>query len=113
LTYHQATKVESTAIRCFFISWDWSEQPDFGDLEATVNWLLTHGATHIYFALADDGSDSHSVVISDSQLSKTQASRALEDRNDAIASGNPPPASGLFVWHRSQLVGQRQARRAG
>jgi hypothetical protein len=88
-------------VLCEFIEWDWRDEPDLGWIETSVNRLLSKGATHIYFAAADDGSDSYSVVISDSHLSKAEASRALEERDDAIASGNPPPASGLFVWHRS------------
>jgi hypothetical protein len=81
--------------------WDWKEQPDFKEVEASVNWMLSTGAARIYLTTAETNNDSYCLVVSDKDLSPAEASRAYEDRQDTISPEDPePPVPAPFVWRR-------------
>ena len=78
---------------------DWKDQPDFDALEWSVNSLLAKDATRVYFTLARTDDDSNCVVVSDSKLSVTDATRAREDYDDSLPEDGPDQSDQPFVWH--------------
>lgn len=93
--------MKKATVRCDFISWDWQEQPDFKAVEASANWMLSHGATRIHFAMADTGTDDNCLVVSDSHLSNGAATHAYEDYLGTLSPDDPQPAEWApFVWRR-------------
>ena len=91
-----------TTVRSDFISWDWKEQPDFDEVEASGNGMLSDGATRIYLTLvADTGDDSYCLVVSDADLTPDEATRAYEDWEGTFSPDDPPDShSASYVWRR-------------
>jgi hypothetical protein len=102
LTYDHTTNVDSaTTVRCDFIFWDWKEQPDFKEVEASVHSMLSNGAARINLTMANTSDDSYCLVVSDSHLSPGEALRAYEDWQETISPDNPGPADPApYVWRR-------------
>ena len=90
-----------TAVRCDFIFWDWKQQPDLQAVEASINSMLSSGATRIHLTTADTNDDSYCLVVSDSKLSQAEALHAYEDWEDTVSPDGPARGDTKpFVWNR-------------